>query len=54
MEAPAFHPAVYWLAKATPTRTRIRTADDDRPIMSASFVEEEPALSFKSAKTVFM
>jgi hypothetical protein len=54
MEAPAFRQGDYWLAKATPTRTRISTADDDRPIMNASFVEEEPAVSFRSATTVFM
>ena len=44
----------YWPAAATPMRTRTSTAEDDRPIMSASFVEEEPALSFTSATTVFM
>jgi hypothetical protein len=29
-------------------------ADDDRPIMRASFVEEAAALSFRSATMVFM
>ena len=44
----------YWPAAATPMRTRTSTAEDDRPIMSASFVEEAPALSFRSAIMVFM
>jgi hypothetical protein len=46
--------AGYWPAAATPMRTRISTAEDDKPIISASFVEEAPALSLKSATTVFM
>jgi hypothetical protein len=35
-------------------RTRTSTAEDGRPIMRASFVEEAPALSFRSATTVYM
>ena len=44
----------YWLATAAPMRARTSTADDDRPIMRASFVDDEPKSFANSELMNFM